>query len=143
MPSLANAGEGFFVGKFNNKQIKVKYKVFYGIFRAIILSLHKLLAINDLRRAAQHKPLIINNLQLSAKKVDFFLAILSKWAYCTCMISIKKNDSFPSWIQVFAFGQFIDEVKGQAKALRIATKIAKDNKVTHVNVFGKAEKIEN
>ena len=58
------------------------------------------------------------------------------------MISIKKNDSFPSWIQVFAFGQFIDEVKGQAKALRIATKIAKENKVTHVNVFGKAEKIE-
>ena len=59
------------------------------------------------------------------------------------MISIKKNDSFPSWIKIFAFGQFIDDVKGQAKALRIASKIAKDNKVTHVNVFGKAEKIEN
>jgi len=59
------------------------------------------------------------------------------------MISIKKNDSFPSWIQVFAFGQFVDEVKGKAKALRIATKIAKENKVTHVNIFGKAEKIEN
>ena len=98
--------------------------------------------VNDFGRAAPPKPLIINDLQLSAKKVHFFLAILSKRAYCICMISIKKNDSFPSWIQVFAFGQFIDEVKGQAKALRIATKIAKENKVTHVNVFGKAEKIE-
>ena len=77
MPSLANAGEGFFVGEFNNKQIKVKYKVFYGIFRAIILSLHKVLIINNLRRAARHKSLIVNDLQLYAKKVKFFLAILS------------------------------------------------------------------
>lgn len=108
------------------------------------LSIHfKSLNINDFGRAARHKPLIVNELQLYAKKVKFFLAILSKRAYCICMISIKKNDSFPSWIQIFAFGQFIDEVKGQAKALRIANKIAKDNKQTHVNVFGKVEKVEN
>jgi len=58
------------------------------------------------------------------------------------MISIKKNDSFPKWIQVFAFGQFVDEVEGRAKALRIATNLAKENKQTHINMFGKVRKLE-
>ena len=43
------------------------------------------------------------------------------------MIKIEKNLSFPDWIDIFAFGEFIDQVKGRAKALRIATKLAKDN----------------
>jgi ribosomal protein L39E len=58
------------------------------------------------------------------------------------MISIKKNNSFPKWIQVFAFGQFIDEVEGRAKALRIATKLAKENKQTHINVLGKVQEVQ-
>ena len=58
------------------------------------------------------------------------------------MISIKKNDSFPTWIQVFAFGQFVDEVEGRAKALRIATKLAKENNITQINLFGKLEEIK-
>jgi hypothetical protein len=58
------------------------------------------------------------------------------------MISIKKNDSFPKWIQVFAFGKFIDEVQGQAKALRMATQLAKENEQTHINMFGKVKRIE-
>jgi|TARA_R110000824_G_scaffold401679_1_gene613547 hypothetical protein len=58
------------------------------------------------------------------------------------MISIKKNNSFPKWIQVFAFGQFIDEVQGKAKALRMATQLAKENKQTHINVLGKVRKLE-
>ena len=57
------------------------------------------------------------------------------------MISIKKNESFPAWIQVFAFGQFVDEVQGKAKALRIATKLAKENGQVGISVLGKYEKI--
>ena len=52
------------------------------------------------------------------------------------MIVLKKNKSFPEWIQIFAFGEFIEEVKGRAKAFRVATKLAKQNKLSHVNKFG-------
>jgi len=58
------------------------------------------------------------------------------------MISIKKNNSFPKWIQVFAFGQFIDEVQSKAKALRLAAKLAKENKQTHINVLGKVQEVQ-
>jgi hypothetical protein len=58
------------------------------------------------------------------------------------MISIKKNNSFPKWIQVFAFGQFIDEVQSRAKALRLATQLAKENKLTHINVLGKVQEVQ-
>ena len=57
------------------------------------------------------------------------------------MIVLKKNESFPEWIQIFAFGAFIEEVKGRAKAMRIATKLAKKNKLEHVNQFGKAVRV--
>ena len=43
------------------------------------------------------------------------------------MIKIAKNLSFPDWTDIFAFGDFVDQVKGRAKALRIATKLAKVN----------------
>tara|TARA_B100000959_G_C14496545_1_gene425388 strand:- start:37 stop:210 length:174 start_codon:yes stop_codon:yes gene_type:complete len=52
------------------------------------------------------------------------------------MIVLKKNESFPEWIQIFAFGEFIEEVKGRAKALRLAAKLAKENKLNYVNKFG-------
>jgi len=57
------------------------------------------------------------------------------------MISTKKNPNFPSWIQVFAFGKPIDEVEGRAKAVRLATQIAKEHKQTHVNHLGEMVKI--
>jgi hypothetical protein len=57
------------------------------------------------------------------------------------MISIKKNESFPAWLQVFAFGQFVDEVQGRAKALRLATRLAKENGQASVCLFGKMQKI--
>lgn len=57
------------------------------------------------------------------------------------MISIKKNENFPSWIQIFAFGQFVDEVQGKANALRIASKLAKQNNHRVINCFGKTEKV--
>ncbi|MAH49671.1 hypothetical protein CMI37_27860 [Candidatus Pacearchaeota archaeon] len=56
------------MGELNNKQISFKYRGFQEIFRAIIFKFHKLLHINDLRRAARHKPLMVNELQLSSKK---------------------------------------------------------------------------
>jgi hypothetical protein len=58
------------------------------------------------------------------------------------MISVKKNKNFPSWIQVFAFGQFIDEVQGRAKALKFASRLAKKEGQTHINAFGEVKKVE-
>ena len=57
------------------------------------------------------------------------------------MISIKKNKSFPEWVQVFVFGQFVDEVRGRARALRLATRLAKENGHESIAVFGKIQKI--
>ena len=57
------------------------------------------------------------------------------------MISIKKNESFPSWIQIFAFGQFIEEVQGRARAMRIAKELARKHNLTSVDHFGKAVRI--
>jgi len=53
------------------------------------------------------------------------------------MIKIEKNTSFPEWIDIFAFGEFVEQVKGRAKALRVATKIAKENKQTSLMAHGK------
>ena len=58
------------------------------------------------------------------------------------MISIKKNSSFPQWVQVFYFGEFVDEVAGRAKARRIAIKLAKENGQTHICEFGKTVEVK-
>ena len=58
------------------------------------------------------------------------------------MITIKKNANFPKWIQVFAFGNLIDEVQGNAKALRLAKTIAKQNGVAHIHAFGEVKKVQ-
>ena len=58
------------------------------------------------------------------------------------MISIKKNSNFPQWTQVFAFGQFIDEVQGKAKALHIARSVAKQNSLKHISYYGKIKRID-
>ena len=58
------------------------------------------------------------------------------------MLTIKKNANFPKWIQVFAFGNLIDEVQGNAKALRLAKTIAKQNGVGHIKVFGELKKVQ-
>ena len=57
------------------------------------------------------------------------------------MIKITKNVNLPQWFQVilmdsFGFANVIDEVQGKAKAMRIAKKLARKEKVAHVNVDG-------
>ena len=57
------------------------------------------------------------------------------------MINVIKNLNFPQWFQVvlvdsFGFADVIDEVEGRAKAMRIAKKLARKEKVNHVNVDG-------
>ena len=57
------------------------------------------------------------------------------------MINVIKNLNFPQWFQVvltdsFGFADVIDEVQGRAKAMRIAKKLARKEKVKHVNVDG-------
>ena len=58
------------------------------------------------------------------------------------MIKIVKNLSFPEWTDIFAFGEFIDQVKGRAKALRVATKLARENGQDSVLVNGKIVNID-
>ena len=57
------------------------------------------------------------------------------------MISIRKNPNFSNWFQVFAFGKFVDEFNKQRKAVRFAEDIARQTRVTHVNLEGEAVKV--
>jgi len=57
------------------------------------------------------------------------------------MINVTKNVNLPQWFQItftdaLGFFDIIDEVKGRAKAMRIAKRLAKKEKVNHVNVDG-------
>lgn len=57
------------------------------------------------------------------------------------MITIKQNPNFNKFFQVFAFGQYIDEVERRGKAIRIATKLAKQHKQDFINVDGSMQNI--
>ena len=57
------------------------------------------------------------------------------------MIKIIRNANLPQWFQViftdsFGFADLVEEVQSKAKAMRIAKKLAKKEKVDHVNVEG-------
>lgn len=53
------------------------------------------------------------------------------------MISIKKNESFGNYFQVFSFGKMIDEFTQKAEAIRLAKSIARNQKINKVNVMGR------
>lgn len=53
------------------------------------------------------------------------------------MISIKRNESFGNYFQVFSFGKMIDEFTQKAEAVRLAKSIARNQKINKVNVMGK------
>jgi len=57
------------------------------------------------------------------------------------MISIKKNQNFSNWFQVFAFGKMIDEFSRRSKAVRHAEKLAIQSNQKYINVEGLAQKI--
>ena len=44
------------------------------------------------------------------------------------MIQITKNHNFPQYFHICIGGFFYDQVKGKAKALRIAKKLCKERK---------------
>lgn len=58
-------------------------------------------------------------------------------AYVTCMISIKQNNNFGNFFQVFSFGRMVDEFTSKAEAMRLARSIARNQKLDKVNVLGK------
>ena len=58
------------------------------------------------------------------------------------MISIQENMSFPSWLQIFAFGALIEEVEGKAKALRVGKKLARKNKLDYVYFLDNVVKVD-
>jgi len=55
------------------------------------------------------------------------------------MIKIEKNENFRGFFNVFAFGKFIDQVQGRAKAVRMASKLAKANGQPMIMNQGKVE----
>ena len=59
----------------------------------------------------------------------------------TAMISTRKNPNFGNWTQVFSFGRLVDEVTGNAKALRLAKELGKKHKQTHISHLGKLVKV--
>ena len=52
------------------------------------------------------------------------------------MISVRQNPNFTKFFQVFSFGKFVDEVEGQAKALRLAKDEAKSHRIKQINFLG-------
>ena len=57
------------------------------------------------------------------------------------MIKVIKNVNFPQWFQVIftdslGFFDILAEVQSKAKAMHIAKKLARKEKVTHVDVEG-------
>ena len=57
------------------------------------------------------------------------------------MIKVTRNVNLPQWFQdiftdALGFYDVIDEVQGKAKAMRIAKKLARKEKVDNVNVDG-------
>jgi hypothetical protein len=57
------------------------------------------------------------------------------------MITIKQNPNFTKFFQVFAFGQYIDEVERRSRAVHIATKLARQRGVDFINVEGLVQKV--
>tara|TARA_Y100001934_G_C11939283_1_gene579460 strand:- start:253 stop:429 length:177 start_codon:yes stop_codon:yes gene_type:complete len=52
------------------------------------------------------------------------------------MIKIVRNESFPKWMQIFAFGNLVEEIESKNKALRIAKKLAKENEINFLYFLG-------
>ena len=48
------------------------------------------------------------------------------------MISIQKNLSFPKWMQIFAFGDLVEEIDNKKRALRVGKKLARKHKLDYV-----------
>jgi len=44
------------------------------------------------------------------------------------MIKIEKNLNFSGFFNVFAFGKFVEQVQGRAKAVALASQLAKESK---------------
>ena len=52
------------------------------------------------------------------------------------MIKIVRNTNFVGIFDIFAFDQFIEQVQGRAKALRLARRIASKNSISLVVLDG-------
>tara|TARA_B100000427_G_scaffold329746_1_gene347471 strand:- start:5514 stop:5738 length:225 start_codon:yes stop_codon:yes gene_type:complete len=73
--------------------------------------------------------------------LNIFLDFCEKILYIVSMIKIEKNSNFPKFFNVFAFGKFVDQVQGQARAVRVAKKLAKENEQDLIINQGKVEEI--
>ena len=52
------------------------------------------------------------------------------------MIKIVRNANFAGIFDIFAFDQFIEQVQGRAKALRLAKRIARNSAIHFVVLEG-------
>jgi hypothetical protein len=53
------------------------------------------------------------------------------------MIKIEKNGNFRGFFNVFAFGKLIEQVQGRARAVSLASDLAKQNRQTHFMGYSK------
>ena len=58
------------------------------------------------------------------------------------MISIQKNLSFPKWMQIFAFGDLVEEIDNKKRALRVGKKLARKNKLDYVYFLDNVVKVD-
>jgi len=56
--------------------------------------------------------------------------------YIVPMIKIEKNENISGWLNIFVAGFLVEQVKGRAKALRIAGKLAKERKEIGFSFLG-------
>jgi len=68
--------------------------------------------------------------------VGIGLTFTLKFHRIITMIKIVRNSNFAGIFDIFAFDQFIEQVQGEAKALRFAKRIARKNSISFVVLDG-------
>ncbi len=58
------------------------------------------------------------------------------------MIKIIRNINFPQFLEVFMNTDLVEEVQGRAKAMRIARKLARENKMSCFLFDGKLMQVD-
>jgi hypothetical protein len=58
------------------------------------------------------------------------------------MITITQNPNLNDWFQILTEGRLFDEIRGKAKAMRVAKALAEKERVRHLNVDGEILEIK-
>jgi|TARA_R100000808_G_scaffold2572_1_gene10034 hypothetical protein len=58
------------------------------------------------------------------------------------MIKIETNQNFSNWLNIFAFGNLVEQVQGRAKAIRMAKDLALKKKQNCIFIDGEVIKVD-